>query len=49
MVPWMGRIVDRCLTMHLASALIDMRMDYEATLDRAMEDLPEFSGLRRAA
>jgi translation initiation factor 2 subunit 2 len=30
--------------MHLASALINTGMDYEATLDRAMEELPDFQG-----
>jgi translation initiation factor 2 subunit beta (aeIF-2b) len=30
--------------MHLASAPIDTGMDYEATLDRAMEELPDFQG-----
>ena len=30
--------------MHLASALISTGMDYEATLDRAMEELPDFQG-----
>ena len=30
--------------MHLASALINTGMDYVATLDRAMEELPDFQG-----
>jgi len=36
--------VYRCLTTHLADDDITTRMDYEATLDRAMEELPDFEG-----
>jgi len=38
------RNVYRCLTTHLADGDITTRMDYEATLDRAMDELPDFEG-----
>ena len=42
--PQLPRNVYRCLTTHLADDDINTGMDYEATLDRAMEELPDFEG-----